>query len=70
MHRFGHEAAGLSKRREQHREERRKPQVEVNLLDENEAGLVTTKARRGCALPFFGAGVFLILIEAVRTGLG
>jgi len=70
MHRFGHEAAGLSKRREQHREERRKPQVEVNLLDENEAGLVITKARRGCALPFFGTGAILIAVDAVRAGLG
>ncbi len=70
MHRFGHEAARLSKRREQHRDERRKPQVEVNLLDENEAGLERTKPRRGCALPFFGTGVFLILVEAVRTVLG
>jgi len=60
----------LSKPREQHRDERRKPQVEVNLLDENEAGLERTKPRRGCALPFFGTGVFLILVEAVRTGLG
>jgi len=70
MHRFGHEAAGLSKRREQHREERRKPQVEVNLLDENEAGLAITKARRGCALPFFATGAILIAVEAVRAGLG
>jgi hypothetical protein len=60
----------LSKRREQHRAERRKPQVEVNLLDENEAGLVITKARRGCTLPFFGTGVLLFVIEAVRAGLG
>ncbi len=60
----------MSKPREQHRDERRKPQVEVNLLDENEAGLERTKPRRGCALPFFGTGVFLILVEAVRTGLG
>ncbi len=54
----------MSKRREQHRDERRKPQVELNLLDENEAGLVVTKARRGCTVPFFGA-LFLIVLEAV-----
>jgi hypothetical protein len=59
------------KRRDQHGDERRKAQVEVNLLAESEgSGRVITKARRGCALPFFGTGVFLILIEAVRTGLG
>jgi len=69
MHRFGHEAAGLSKRPEQHREERRKPQVEVNLLDENEAGLVVTKARRGCTFPFFGAGMLMMVLEIMlRTG--
>jgi len=55
----------LSKRTEQHRDERRKPQVEVNLLVENEAGLVVTKARRGCTFPFFGAGLILIVLEAV-----
>ncbi len=65
MHRFGHEAAGLSKRREQHREERRKPQVEVNLLEENEAGQVITKARRGCTFPFWGAGLSLIVLEVL-----
>ena len=65
MHRFGHEAAGLSKRREQHREERRKAQVEVNLQAENEAVLEITKARWGCTFPFFGAGLFLIALEAV-----
>jgi len=59
----------LTKRREQHREERRKPQVEVDLLDENEAGLVITKARRGCTFPFFGAGMLLIVLEILlRTG--
>jgi hypothetical protein len=70
MHRFGHEAERLSKRREHHREERRKPHVEVNLLAENEGGRVINKARRGCTLPFFGTGVLLFVIEAVRAGLG
>lgn len=60
----------MRKRRDQHGEERRKAQVEVNLLAESEGGRVITKAGRGCTLPFFGVGAFLIVIEALRTGLG
>ena len=59
------------KRGDRHGDERRKAQVEVNLLAESEGGgRVITKARRGCALPFFGTGVLLIVIEAVHAGLG
>jgi hypothetical protein len=62
----------VTKRGDQAREERRKPQVEVNLLAENEGGgRVISKTRRGCTLPFFGGtGLFLIVVEAVRAGLG
>ena len=71
MHRPGDEAPGL-KRRQQPREERRRPQVEVNLLAENEpGGRVISKSRRGCTIPFLGGGgAFLIVFEAVRAGLG
>ena len=62
----------MTKRGDQTREERRKPQVEVNLLAENEGGgRVISKTGRGCTLPFFGGtGLFLIVVEAVRAGLG
>jgi hypothetical protein len=58
------------KRRDQQGDDRRKAQVEVNLLAESEGtGRVITNARRGCALPFFGTGAILIAVEAVRAGL-
>jgi hypothetical protein len=62
----------MKKRRQQPLDERRRAQVEVNLLAESEGGRVISKTRgRGCTLPFFGgAGVFLIALEAVRAGLG
>lgn len=62
------------KRRQPPREERRRAQVEVNLLAENEggrSGRVISKTRSGCSLPFLGGGgLFLIVFEAVRIGLG
>jgi hypothetical protein len=63
----------VTKRGDQAREERRKAQVEVNLLAENESGgRVISKTRRGCTLPFFGGtGLFLIVLEAaLRAGVG
>jgi hypothetical protein len=61
----------MKKRRQQPLDDRRRAQVEVNLLAESEGGRVISKTRgRGCALPFFGGtGLFLIVLEAVR-GLG
>lgn len=56
-------------RRREPRTERRKAQVEINLLAETE----TRRVRRlsGCSLPFFGgAGLLLIAIEALRTVTG
>ena len=60
----------MKRRRNQQRDERRQAQVEVNLLAENEGGLVISKTRRGCTLPFLSTGLLLILLEAVRAGLG
>jgi len=62
----------MKRRRQQPRDERRRAQVEVNLLAESEGGRVIRKTRaRGCGLPFFGGtGLFLIALEAVRLGLG
>jgi hypothetical protein len=61
------------KRRQQPREDRRRAQVEVNLLAESEGGKVITKSRRGCALPFFGSSLLvigLVAVEGARAGLG
>ena len=64
------------KRRQQPQEERRRAQVEVNLLAESEGGgKVISKTRAGCTIPFLGGGgvfllVFLVVLEAVRVGLG
>ena len=62
----------MKRRRPQVPDERRKAQVEVNLLAENEGGRVISKTRgRGCSLPFLGGtGVLVIALEAVRAGLG
>jgi hypothetical protein len=60
----------LTRRREKAHEERRKPRVEVNLLAESEGGRVITKTRRGCTFPFLGTALLLIVLEAVRAGLG
>ena len=62
----------MKKRRRQPPEERRKAQVEVNLLAESEGGRgISKRGGRGCTLPFFGGtGLLLIVLEAVRAGLG
>jgi hypothetical protein len=63
----------LKQRRKEPREERRQDQVEVNLLVEDEgatSGGVLARARRGCAFPFFGAGMLVVAaVEAFKTGL-
>jgi hypothetical protein len=62
----------LKQRRKEPREERRHDQVEVNLLVEDQGATssgVLARARRGCALPFFGAGMLVVAFEAFRTGL-
>jgi hypothetical protein len=62
----------LKQRRREPREERRQDQVEVNLLTEDEgatSGGVLARTRRGCALPFFGAGILVVAFVAFRTGL-
>lgn len=61
----------MKKRRQKPSEERRRAQVEVNLLAENEGRVIGKTRGRGCSLPFFGGtGLFLILVETVRAGLG
>jgi hypothetical protein len=58
------------KRREQ-REERRKDQVELNLLAEEETTRSPLgRARSGCALPFLGGLGILVAIAGVHAVLG
>jgi len=46
----------MSKRKRGPKEDRRRPAIEMNLLDED-GGSVFVRARRGCSLPFIGGGV-------------
>ena len=61
----------MSKRKDASRDERRRAQVEVNLLAETEGGRVITKTRRGCSLPFLG-GLLILTFAVVAhvAGLG
>ena len=47
----------MSKRRRGPKDDRRRPAIEMNLLDEHEGGGVFVRARRGCSLPFIGGSV-------------
>lgn len=53
-------------RRSEPRVERRKAQVEINLMADVETG----RLPRGCSIPFFGGGTLLIAIEALRIVTG
>lgn len=59
----------MSKRKKAPNEERRRDQVEVNLLadSQNRGGLA--KARRGCTLPFLGGSLLIIVFGVVHTAL-
>lgn len=50
----------MSKRKQAHREERRKQAVEVNLLAPSQGRGDQAKRRRGCALPFLGGSLLVI----------
>lgn len=54
------------RRRSEPRVERRKAQVEINLLADVET---SGRLRRGCSIPFFG-GSLLVAIEALRIVTG
>ena len=59
----------MSKRKQGPREERRREQVEVNLLHQQEERKSVARARRGCALPFMGGALVIIALALVHTGL-
>lgn len=52
----------MSKRKQFPGEERRKEHVEVNLLAGTDQPGPLTKARRGCALPFFGGSALFMAL--------
>jgi hypothetical protein len=53
----------------QRREERRRPQVELNLLDDGAAGGgLLGRARRAWRLPALGAGLAVAVLLALRLG--
>jgi hypothetical protein len=57
------------KRKQAPREERRREQVEVNLLTQNQERGNLAKARRGCTLPFFGSVLLAMGLGLVHAGL-
>ena len=56
-------------KRKQPVSERRRPQVEINLLEEEERSTGLVRVRRGCSLPFVGAWLVLLLafLDQLRT---
>lgn len=52
----------MSKRKRGPKDDRRRPPIEMNLLDEDEGTGVFGRARRGCSLPFIGGGVIGALL--------
>jgi hypothetical protein len=52
----------MSKRKRGPKDDRRRPAIEMNLLDEHDGGGVFVRARRGCSLPFIGGGVLGALL--------
>ena len=59
----------MSKRKKAPNEERRRDQVEVNLLADSQDRGGLAKARRGCTLPFLGGSLLIVVFEVVHTAL-
>jgi len=57
----------LSKQKKFQGEERRKEQVEVNLLAGSEVRRPRAKARRGCSLPFLGGSLLVVALVLVHV---
>ena len=53
----------LSKRKRVPADERRRRSLEINLLDHEDGSAgVLVRARRGCAIPFFGGALIAVLV--------
>lgn len=59
----------MSKRKRGPSEERRREQVELNLLSQNQERRSVAAARRGCTLPFLGGTLLVLAFEVARAGL-
>lgn len=59
----------MSRRKQGPREERRREQVEVNLLSQGQDRGNHAKARRGCTLPFLGVSLLIVILGLVHAGL-
>jgi hypothetical protein len=59
----------LSKRKKAPNEERRRDQLEVNLLADSQDRGGLAKARRGCTLPFLGGSLLIIVFVVLHTAL-
>jgi hypothetical protein len=59
----------LSKRKKAPSEERRREQVEVNLLADAQERGGLAKARRGCTLPFLGGSLLILVLEVAHAVL-
>lgn len=58
----------MSKQKRPLRDERRREQVELNLLAHNQERGRLASARRGCTLPFLGGSVLVILFALLMHG--
>jgi hypothetical protein len=54
-------------KRKQVREERRRDQVEVNLMHQNEDRGPLGTARRGCTLPFLGGSLLVVAMVVLHA---
>lgn len=59
----------MSKRKKAPNEERRRDQLEVNLLADSQDRGGLAKARRGCTLPFLGGSLLIIVFVVLHTAL-
>lgn len=58
----------MSKQKRPVRDERRRDQVELNLLDHSQERGRLASARRGCTLPFLGGSLLVILFTFLMRG--
>jgi hypothetical protein len=63
----------VKKRQPSRQDDRRRSQVEINLIGEDEPGTrgpLAGRRRGGCTLPFLGGSVLILVCEAVRLAAG
>jgi len=63
----------VKKRQPPRQDDRRRTQVEINLIGDDDAGTRRPQAGRrrgGCTLPFIGGSILILVFEAVRVAAG